>query len=112
MNNKIKNFLIKKTKNKFTGINNSISWKLRFEVKKKFGIEVTHVTINNWIKKNLNRYINANKTFLLIKKGQGKKNKIRENDKGKKNQANKSFLLTKKDLYWICYYTGGQTKLD
>ena len=68
MTKSIKNFLLKKAANKFTGINNASTRKISSEIKKKFGIYVSHGTINLWLRKLLKKPIKAKKTFYLRQK--------------------------------------------
>lgn len=65
MNRKIKNFLIRKTKNKFTGINKASSRKLAREIEKVFNLNISYRTVTNWLNRVLKKPIKAKKTFLL-----------------------------------------------
>ena len=65
MTKKIKNFLLSKAKNKFTGIDNASSRKLAIQIEKRFKIKISFVTVNNWLRSLLKKPIKARKTFLL-----------------------------------------------
>ena len=68
MTRSIKNFFIKRCKNKFTGINKASSRRLSKELKRYFNIVVSHSTVNSWLKKIFKSPIKATKTFLLRNK--------------------------------------------
>ena len=68
MTRMIKNFLIKRCKNKFTGINKASSRRLAKEIRRCFNLSVSHATINSWLKKIFKAPIKATKTFLLRNK--------------------------------------------
>ena len=69
----IKNFLLKKASNKFTGVNKASSRKLAGEIQRKFNINVSHATINIWLRKLLKKPIRAKKTFYLKKKDKNRR---------------------------------------
>ena len=73
MTKEIKNFLLKKCKNKFTGANKASSRKLSKEIKKYFNIQVSHMTVNTWLKKILNKPIKTTKTFYMKNKDKTKR---------------------------------------
>lgn len=73
MSKDIKNFIIKKARNKFTGINKASSRKIAFAIKKKFDVHVSHGTINLWLAKLLKKPIKAKKTFYLRKKDKNRR---------------------------------------
>ena len=68
MNNKIKRFLIKRAKNKFTRIENASCRKLAEQIKNKFNINISKTTVNNWLNQILSKPKKARKTFLLRQK--------------------------------------------
>ena len=73
MTKEIKNFLLKKCKNRFTGVNKARSRKLSKEIKKYFNIEVSHMTVNTWLKTILKKPIKATKTFFMKYKDKTKR---------------------------------------
>ena len=68
MSKDIKNFLLKRAANKFSGVNKASSRQLSKDIKKKFHIDISHGTINLWLKKLLKKPIKAKKTFYLREK--------------------------------------------
>ena len=64
MSKNIKNFLIRKAKNQFTGINNASTRKLSQELKRKFNIDFSHVAINRWLQKIFKKPMKVKKTFF------------------------------------------------
>ena len=72
----IKNFLLKKSRNKFTGVDKASTRILKLELQKKFNLYISHVTINNWLRKLLHKPIKAKKTFLLREKDKNRRRKF------------------------------------
>ena len=89
----IKNFLLKKASNKFTGINKASSRRLNLEIKRKFNVSVSHVTINNWLRKLLKRPIKAKKTFFLRQKDKNRRLEFLDMIK-EKNLSGKDIFFT------------------
>ena len=89
----IKNYLIRKAKNQFTGINNASTRKLSQEIKRKFNIDVSHVTINFWLQKILKKPIKAKKTFYLRNKDKRRRLEFLEMIK-QKNISGKDIFFT------------------
>ena len=69
----IKNFLLKKASNKFTGKNKASSRKIAGEIQRKFNINVSHATINIWLRKLLKKPIIEKKSFYLEKKDKNRR---------------------------------------
>jgi transposase len=76
INQIIKRYSIKKTKNKFTGIEGASSRKLASKIRKKFLIKICHSTVNNCLKKIFGKPKRATKTFYLRKKDKEKRIKF------------------------------------
>jgi len=51
LNKKINKVLLVKVKNKFTGINGAGSTIFQKHLKNKFGLQISHQTVNSWFKK-------------------------------------------------------------
>ena len=96
MKKSIKNFLINKAKNKFTGIDNASRRKLAALISKKFKIKVSFVTVNNWLRKLLKRPIKAKKTFLLRDRDKNKRVKFKEMINEKKLKGKNIFFTDEK----------------
>ena len=93
MSKEIKNFLLKKASNKFSGINKASSRQLSKEIKKKFNIYISHGTINLWLRKLLEKPIKAKKTFYLKEKDKKRRLEFYEMIKSK-NIAGKDIFFT------------------
>ena len=65
---KIKKFLVRLAKNKFTGIENASSRKIAKKINKKFGIQISHATANTWLNDEVGKPKKATTTFLIKKK--------------------------------------------
>ena len=97
MTREIKNFLIRKCKNKFTGINNASSRKVAKAIKKYFNIKISHMTINIWLKKIFkNNPIKATKTFYLKKKDKKRRIEFANMIIGKKISGRQIFFTDEK----------------
>ena len=64
---KIKKFLVRLAKNKFTGIEGASSRKIAKKIDKKFGIKVSHTTVNTWLNDTVGKPKKATTTFLIKK---------------------------------------------
>ena len=99
MSRDIKNFLLKKAANKFSGVNKASSRQLSKDIKKKFHIYVSHGTINLWLKKLLKKPIKAKKTFFLREDDKINRLKFYDMIKKKIFPVKIFSLPTKKDLF-------------
>lgn len=98
---KIKNFLLRNAKNKFSGVNKASSRRLSLKLKKTFNIDISFQQVNVWLRKILRKPIRAKKTFLLKNKDKKKRIEfgemiIKKNIKGKNIffTDEKRFILT------------------
>jgi len=96
MTKAIKNFLLSKAKNKFTGIDNASSRKIASLFFKKFKIKVSFVTVNNWLRKILKRPIKAKKIFLLKNRDKNKSLKFKEMSYDKNLKGKNIFFMDEK----------------
>jgi len=92
----IKNFIIKKASNKFTGVNKASTRKLSLEINKEFNISVSHSTINIWLRKLLKKPIKAKKTFFLRKKDKRRRMEFLEMIKEKNITGQNIFFTDEK----------------
>jgi len=69
----IKRYLLKRARNKYTGIDGASSRKLSIEIRNKFSLNISKTTINNWLNRLLNKPVKAKKTFILRKKDKDKR---------------------------------------
>ena len=65
MNRNIQNYVFNQAEGKFTGIEHASSRKIARRIKRKFGIQVSHVSVNSLLKKQFKKPRRANKTFYL-----------------------------------------------
>lgn len=93
---RIKRFLIKKSKNKFTGIEGASSRKLASKIRKKFSIKICHSTVNNYLKRIYGEPMKAKKTFLLKKKDKAKRVEFAQMIKDKGIKGNEIFFTDEK----------------
>ena len=92
MTREIKNFLLKKSRNKFTGVDKASTRILKLELQKKFNLYVSHVTINNWLRKLLHKPYSEKKIKI-------EEENFRKRKKKKVLPVKKYFSQTKKNLY-------------
>ena len=93
---KIRRFLLKNAKNKFTGIEGGSSRKLARKIRKKFSVKLCHSTVNNYLKKIFGKPKKASKTFLLRKKDKEARIKFGKMIKEKGIKGNEIFFTNEK----------------
>ena len=93
---KKKIFLLIKAANKYTGINNASCRKLAKQIKYKFSLDISPVTVNNWLRKLLKKPIKAKTTFLLKEKDKNKRIEFSKMIKEKKIIGKQIFFTDEK----------------
>jgi len=64
-NQTVKRYIYKLAANKFTGIEHASSRKIMFKVKRKFKTDISHSTVNNYLRQMLKKPRRAHKTFIV-----------------------------------------------
>jgi putative NIF3 family GTP cyclohydrolase 1 type 2 len=64
-NQTIKRHIYKLAANKFTGAEKASSRKIMFKIRRKFKVDITHATVNNYLRKMLKKPRRAQKTFVI-----------------------------------------------
>jgi hypothetical protein len=64
-NQNIKRHIYKLAANKFTGAEQASSRKIMFKIRRKFKVDITHASVNNYLRKMLKKPRRAQKTFVI-----------------------------------------------
>jgi hypothetical protein len=98
-NQTIKRHIYKLAANKFTGAEQASSRKIMFKIRRKFKVDITHATVNNYLRKMLKKPRRAQKTFVITSDYKEKRLEFSKYIKENNIKGNQIFFTDEKRFY-------------